>query len=82
MFNAKEAVENLSVAVSYDEIEAKNYSLSAGQYFDVKIEYVDITPAQFAEKMQGFTENLDSLFNQSRELEVEIQKQLAGVKYD
>lgn len=82
VFNAKEAVENLSVAVSYDEIEAKNYSLSAGQYFDVKIEYVDITPAQFAEKMQGFTENLDSLFNQSRELEVEIQKQLAGVKYD
>lgn len=43
-FNAKEAVEDFSVAVSYDEIEAKNYSLSAGQYFDVKIEYVDITP--------------------------------------
>src|SRR5690554_4861977 len=81
-FNGKEAVEDFSVAVSYDEIEAKNYSLSAGQYFDVKIEYVDITPAQFAEKMQGFTENLDSLFNQSRELEVEIQKQLAGLKYE
>jgi len=82
VFNVKEAVEDFSVAVSYDEIEAKNYSLSAGQYFDVKIEYVDITPAQFAEKMQGFTENLDSLFNQSRELEVEIQKQLAGLKYE
>ncbi len=81
-FNAKEAVEDFSVAVSYDEIEAKNYSLSAGQYFDVKIEYVDITPEQFTEKMQGFTGNLDSLFNQSRKLEKEIKKQLAGLKYD
>ncbi|HHC7419514.1 TPA: class I SAM-dependent DNA methyltransferase [Vibrio cholerae] len=82
VFNAKEAVEDFSVAVSYDDIEAKNYSLSAGQYFDVKIEYVDITPAQFAEKMQGFTSNLDSLFNKSREMETEIKKQLAGLKYE
>lgn len=81
-FNAKEAVEDFSVAVSYDEIEAKNYSLSAGQYFDVKIEYVDITPEEFAEKMQGFTSNLDNLFNQSRELEAEIKKQLAGLRYE
>ena len=78
VFNAKETIEDLSVVVSYDDIEAKNYSLSAGQYFDVKIEYVDITPEQFAEKMQGFTSNLDSLFSQSRELETEIKKQLAG----
>ncbi|HAI72006.1 MAG TPA: SAM-dependent methyltransferase [Alteromonas australica] len=82
VFNAKEAVEDFSVAVSYDDIEAKNYSLSAGQYFDVKIEYVDITPEQFAEKMQGFTSNLDSLFSQSRDLETEIKKQLAGLKYE
>lgn len=81
-FNAKEAVEDFSVAVSYDEIEAKNYSLSAGQYFDVKIEYVNITPEQFAEKMQGFTSNLESFFSQSRDLEAEIKKQLAGLKYE
>ncbi|RVT45777.1 SAM-dependent DNA methyltransferase [Rheinheimera sediminis] len=82
VFNAKETVEDFSVAVSYDDIEAKNYSFSAGQYFDVKIEYVDITPEQFAEKMQDFNSNLDSLFSQSRELETEIKKQLAGLKYE
>ena len=82
VFNAKEAVDDFSVAVSYSDIEAKNYSLSAGQYFDVKIEYVDITPEQFAQKMQGFTSNLDNLFSQSRELEAEIKKQLAGLKYE
>lgn len=82
VFNAKETVEDFSVAVSYDEIEAKTYSLSAGQYFDVKIEYVDITPEQFAEKMQDFTNNLDSFFSQSRELEAKIKKQLSGLKYE
>lgn len=82
VFNKKWTEEDFSVAVSYDEITARNYSLSAGQYFEVKIEYIDITPEQFAEKMQGFSSNLDSLFNQSRELEAEIKKQLAGLKYE
>jgi type I restriction enzyme M protein len=82
VFNGKQAQDDFSVVVSYDEIAAKNYSLSAGQYFDVKIEYVDITPEQFAEKMQAFNDNLDSLFGQSRELEVEIKKQLVGLTYE
>ena len=81
-FNAKQAVEDFSVVVSYDEIAAKNYSLSAGQYFEVKIEYVDLTPTQFAAKMQGFTYNLDKLFKESAGLEQEIREQLAGLRYE
>lgn len=80
-FNAKQAVEDFSVVVSHAEIAAKNYSLSAGQYFDVKIEYSDLTPAQFAEKMQGVTDRLDGLFKESSGLEQEIKKQLAGLRY-
>jgi len=59
-----------------------SYSLSAGQYFEVKIEYTDITAREFTEKMQMFTDNLDNLFAESKDLEVEIKKQLAGLKYD
>jgi len=81
-FNAKKAIEDFSVTVSYDQIAAKNYSLSAGQYFDVKIEYVDITPEEFTGKMQTFTTNLDTLFAESRALEKEIKKQLAGLRYE
>ncbi len=82
VFNKKWSEEDFSVVVSYDDIAGKNYSLSAGQYFDVNIEYTDITSEQFAEKLKGFTENMDRLFNQSRELEVEIKKQLVGLKYE
>lgn len=81
-FNSKETVEDFSVVVSYDEIAAKNYSLSAGQYFEVKIEYTDLTPAQFAAKILGVTDQLSALFKESARLEKEIKKQLAGLRYE
>jgi type I restriction enzyme M protein len=81
-FNNHEAVEDFTVVVSYDQIKEKNYSFSAGQYFEVKIEYTDITPAEFEAKMNGFKTNLDNLFADSKSLENEIQKQLNGLKYE
>ena len=81
-FNQKQAHEDFSVVVSYEDIINKNYSLSAGQYFDVKIEYVDITPEEFSAKMQSYTQNLEKLFKESHTLEEEIKKQLAGLKYE
>jgi type I restriction enzyme M protein len=79
-FNKHEAVEDFTVVVSYEQIKEKNYSFSAGQYFEVKIEYTDITPAEFATKMNSFKTNFDSLFAESKTLEKEIQKQLNGLK--
>jgi type I restriction enzyme M protein len=81
-FNTKTAIDDFSVVVSYDDIKAKNYSLSAGQYFEVKIEYTDITAAEFEVKMKSFTTNLETLFSESKTLEVEIQNNLKGLHYE
>lgn len=81
-FNNHEAKEDFTVVVSYEQIKEKNYSFSAGQYFEVKIEYIDITPKEFETKMNGFKTNLDNLFSDSKTLEKEIQKQLNGLKYE
>lgn len=81
-FNNKKAIEDFSVVVSYDEIKQKNYSLSAGQYFEVKIEYIEITAEEFEAKIKGFEENLNNLFSQSRTLETEIQNNLKGLRYE
>lgn len=81
-FNKHEAKEDFSVVVSYEQIKEKNYSFSAGQYFEVKIEYTDITPEEFDSKMNGFKANLNNLFSESRTLEKEIQKQLNGLSYE
>ena len=81
-FNQHKAFEDFTVVVSYEQIKEKNYSFSAGQYFDVKIEYTDITSEEFTAKMNSFKTNLDSLFAESKALELEIQKNLGGLKYE
>lgn len=81
-FNQKQAVEDLSVVVTKEQIAEKNYSFSAGQYFEVKIEYVDITPEEFAEKMQDFETNLQSLFAEGNALDIKIQEQLKSLRYE
>lgn len=81
-FNKHEAKADFSVVVSYEDIKAKNYSLSAGQYFEVKIEYTDISPQEFNNKMKQFQTNLENLFDESKMLEKEIQKNLKSLKYD
>ncbi len=81
-FNKKEAVDDLSVVATFDDIKAKNYSFSAGQYFDIKIEYIDITPEEFVEKMKGFDSALKGHFIESKKMEEEIFKNLNGLDYE
>lgn len=81
-FNSKEAIDDFSVVVSYEDIKAKNYSLSAGQYFEVKIEYVDITREEFENKLKGFEDKLKNLFAESKELEKEINENLKTLNYE
>ena len=81
-FTAKEVVEDFSVIVSYDELEARNYSMSAGQYFEVKIEYVDISQDEFLEKMKGFEDDLQVCFDESGDLEIEIKNNINNLEFD
>ena len=81
-FNKHEAIEDFTVVVSYDQIKEKNYSFSAGQYFEVKIDYVDISHEEFTSKLKGFEDNLKNLFAESKELEKEIENNLKGLRYE
>ena len=81
-FNAKEVVKDFSVVVSYEDIALKNYSLSAGQYFDVMIEYSALTPEDFSKKLAAFTTNLNIFYSESAKLEQEINERLAGLNYE
>lgn len=81
-FRNKEAVENFSVAVTYDEIKEKGYSLSAGQYFDIKIDYVDITEEEFNQRIANYKQTLSEQFAESHRLEEEIMKQLNALQFN
>jgi len=73
--------ENFSVLVNYDQIKEKNYSFSAGQYFEVKIEYIELTPEEFKEKMKAYKINLTKLFDEGGILEDAIKSQMEDMEY-
>lgn len=81
-FINQEVVDDFSVQVTYDEIKDKNYSLSAGQYFEVKIEFVELTPEEFEDKMNSFKSNLEKLFSEGKSLEDEIKERLEELNYE
>lgn len=81
-FLNKEPIDDFSVAVTYDQIKEKGYSLSAGQYFDIKIDYVDITEEQFKKNMSDFKEKLKKQFAESAKLEAEIMEQLKNLIFE
>lgn len=81
-FQNKESVEDFSVAVTYDEIKEKGYSLSAGQYFDIKIDYVDITEDEFNQRMSNYKQTLTEQFAESHRLEEEIMAQFEALKFN
>lgn len=81
-FRECKPVDDFSVYVSYDEIKEKGYSLSAGQYFDIKIEYVDITEEEFNARMSAFRQMLTEQFSESHRLEKEIMRQLDNLKFN
>lgn len=81
-FLNKETVDDFSVAVTYDEIKEKKYSLSAGQYFDVKIEYVELSQDEFNARMSAYADKLQEYFTEGDKLKTEIMEQLKKVKYE
>lgn len=81
-FRNKDVVEDFSVTPTFDEIKEKGYSFSAGQYFDIKIDYVDITEDEFNRRMDNFKTTLRQQFNESHRLEEEILKQLDCIGFN
>ena len=71
-FSHGDIVDDFSVVVDYEEIKEKGYSLSAGQYFDVKIEYIDITKEEFEEKMTSLLEGINSIQEETLSLNAQL----------
>lgn len=81
-FRGRENVDDFSVVVTHDDIKAKKYSLAAGQYFDVKIEYVELTQDEFKAKMDEYKTTLSALFAESAKAKQTILDQLDLVEYE
>ena len=81
-FRAEQRIDDFCAVVSYKDIEVKKYSISAGQYFDVKIDYVNMTSETFSSMMLELSERMDKLFDEGHQLEKQIKDQLGRIKYE
>lgn len=81
-FINQEVIEDFSVSVTYEQIAEKNYSLSAGQYFEVRIEFVELSQEAFERRMTAYADRLGKLFAEGKSLEDEIKQRLEELKYE
>lgn len=76
-----EEIEGFSIKVGYDNIKTKGYSLSAGQYFEIKITISELTTEQFNERISGLKEDLRILSTKGNNLEKKINDSLEKIQY-
>ncbi len=81
-FNNKKVVNDFSAVVSYKDIKAKNYSFSAGQYFEIKIDYTDITKKEFDKKIIESIDSLTEQFEESKKRDADILRSFKKIKYE
>ena len=78
-FVNRNSIEDFSVLVSFEKLIEKNYSFSAGQFFKIKIEYVEMSQEEFDGEIKNYQLQLDSLFEESAALHKSIQDQLKNL---
>ena len=71
--------DKFSSYVSLSEVKDNNYSFSAGQYFDVKIEYDDISSEEFSKNMINYNKKLDELFLNDENIKEELKHSLEAL---
>ena len=73
---------DFSVKVTYQQLSEKNYSFSAGQYYEVKIEYSEMTTAEFKQKLNGLEAELSSLKRERESMDETIKELMEDLIYD
>ena len=74
--------KNFSIVVPLSTVEKKKYSFSAGQYFEVEVEHIEISEDEFKEKIEIISNELREYEKESSELTSMLIEQLGRLKYE
>lgn len=70
------------IVKSTTEVAQKNYSLCAGQYFEIKLEQVNWSKEEFKDRINSYNIELAKLIKHSRELEDKVLLDLNDLGYE
>ena len=76
------AVDDFSVSVSKEDIINKKYSFSAGHYFEIKLNFTNISLKDFENKNEIFKKDLSKLLKENQKIEEEIFLNLKKINYE
>lgn len=82
IFASREEIEDFSILVTYKDIIEKKYSLSAGHYFFVKMDYSELSMDDYLSEIKKYKSSLGDIFNKSESLNKKILDCLEGLNYD
>ena len=80
-FINKEVVEDFSVLVSVEDIKNKDYSLVPELYFEVKIEFIDLSEEEFNRLFNQRVKTLERHFEIRSDIEKKIEENLNKLKF-
>lgn len=80
-FIERKEEDRLSLLVSTDEITNKDYSLSAGHYFEIRFEHIELTEDQFKTQFNKYRTEIADLWAEGHKLESEIKIALEELHY-
>lgn len=81
-FNSATPVDEFCVLVNEERITEKKYSFSAGQYFDIKMEYVELAPDEFDSIIREHEKRLEQLFIEGEKIQIQLLRELKKVHYE
>lgn len=74
--------DELSISVRNGEIIKKNYSFSAGQYFPVKIEFIELSKDEYLEEIENFSQSVEDYYKMTKEFKDNIIKKIEELRYE
>lgn len=80
--NSFQSIEGFSIILDTDKIKSKKYSFAAGQYFETKIEYSELSPDEFEEVLTTSKESLELMFKENEKLEKTILNNFKLLSYE
>ena len=81
-FTKKNNIKDFSVQVDLNQLIEKSFSFSAGQYFNIEIEYEDISNDEFKNNLNENKKSLNKLFSISESLKREILEKMEDLNLE